>query len=97
MPFMSMELVVAMTAKQAAQGPVDSPILDSSDGTGRQTVRGQVALGHRLPVNAREYCEKVEPDAIAEEGDEESVRESTGGRTAPSFPVVWSKRSDGGD
>jgi hypothetical protein len=97
MPFVSMELVVTMTAEQTAHGPFDSPILDSSDGTGRQTVRGQIALGHRLPVNARESCAKGEPDAIPGEGDEESVRESTGARTAPSFPVVWSKRSDGGD
>jgi hypothetical protein len=34
MPFMSRQLVLTMTAKQTPQGPFDSPILDSSDGTG---------------------------------------------------------------
>jgi hypothetical protein len=40
---------------------------------------------------------KLEMDAIAEEGEGESGRETTAARTAPSFPVLSSKRSDGGD
>jgi hypothetical protein len=40
---------------------------------------------------------KLEMDAIAEEGEGESGRETTTARTAPSLPVLSSKRSDGGD
>jgi hypothetical protein len=40
---------------------------------------------------------KLEMDAMLEEGEGKSVREGTASRTAPSFPVVSSKRADGGD